>query len=265
MMPPETRENIENIKRILGVDIIFGDHDMRNNVSKMIKRWSLKPSAGMVGGFCVGCMTGINRGLSEVAAEYNVGLIMHGGGGELPQMGSTFPLQILASSMDTTKTRLATGFAKELIKNPRYLTNASLLAEIGKEAYYRFVWNPRSQMDMVVLGLYSFIEWNEDTITDTIKRELEWQRPANCTNDWRTDCRLHRFKEYLYLGMLGFTKNDVLLSCIIRRGEITRGAALTRLRNDNAISEDFIRQYCVDMKLDWPLIQRIANTPILSE
>jgi hypothetical protein len=214
----------------------------------------------MIGTFCTGCMTGINGGLMAVADEYRTHLVITGGGGELPSIGATFPLQLITESMDLSKWNLLRGFTREFFMNPRYAADLALMKSAAEEAFYRFSWDAIAKSKLGILSLYSFVEWNETTINETIKRELGWQRPAGSTNDWRTDCKLHRVKEYLYERTLGFTKNDDLLSCLIRRGEITRDQALLRMVDENHISDAFLEDACATINIDLGQLRAAAES-----
>ena len=249
MMPIETKQNIQRIAERLNTDVVIRQRDMRHVVGKVISHWVKSPSPAMIGTFCTGCMTGINGGAMAVADEYKTHLIVTGSGGELASIGAGFPLQLITSSMDLSNTKLLKGFGRELLKNPRYAMSLGLMGNAAVEAFYRFTWRDYARSKLASISLYSFVEWNEAEINATIKRELGWQRPAGATNDWRTDCKLHRIKEYLYERTIGFTKNDVLLSCLIRREEITRKEALERMEKENAISEEFLLDACATINV----------------
>ncbi|TWT81139.1 hypothetical protein CA13_25870 [Planctomycetes bacterium CA13] len=250
-MPPQTRENIQRIAETLDTEVVVKSHDMRQLAGKAIACWVKKPSAAMIGTFCTGCMVGIHGGLMKVVREYNVRLVLHGGGGELASLGTTFPLQLLTSSMEFSKRRLLLGFARNLASNPRYAMSPKLLGGAIQEAYYRYYFRSFNRKELKMVSLYNFVDWNEKEVTETIKREFGWERPEYCTNDWRTDCRLHRVKEYLYLESCGFTKNDVMLSTMIRRGEITRDAALERLEKENDVSAKYVAMICDDLGVEF--------------
>ncbi len=89
--------------------------------------------------------------------------------------------------------------------------------------------------DLTVIGLFDFLEWNEAHIVATIRRRLGWTKPSYWNTTWRSDCKVHELKKFLYKGRLGFTKNNELFSGMVREEMITMEKALTRLREANKL------------------------------
>ena len=100
------------------------------------------------------------------------------------------------------------------------------------------------------MALYEYIRWEEAEILRVIGQELNWRKPDWWPTTWRSDCKIHFIKEYLYKATLGFTKQDDLLSGLIRQGMITRDDALRRLTHDNEIPAEVISKVLAEHDLD---------------
>ncbi|MCB5225095.1 MAG: hypothetical protein WCY21_06245 [Candidatus Cloacimonadaceae bacterium] len=87
-----------------------------------------------------------------------------------------------------------------------------------------------SYPDVKPIMFYSFEKWNPDHILDTITSELDWQIPAEITEDWHTDCVFNVFKEYMFQKMFGVSYTDAHLSNQIRHGFISREEGRIKLR-----------------------------------
>jgi hypothetical protein len=83
-----------------------------------------------------------------------------------------------------------------------------------------------------------------------IRKDLAWEKPVYWPTTWRADCKIHFLKEYFYKETLGFTKNDELLSGMIRANMITRQNALKRLRNDNKLPIQFLSEFLLEQNLN---------------
>ena len=73
--------------------------------------------------------------------------------------------------------------------------------------------------------------------------------PSFSRASWRSDCKVHLLRQYLYKETLGFTKNDELLSLMIRRNSITREEALRRAEFENDIPHDFVSAFVDELGL----------------
>ena len=60
---------------------------------------------------------------------------------------------------------------------------------------------------------------------------------------WRSDCKVNLLRNHLYKVTLGFTKNDELVSSMIRLGDLSREDSLTRVEREGIISDEFLREF----------------------
>jgi hypothetical protein len=151
---------------------------------------------------------------------------------------------------------LLAGYARELVRNPRYFSSLSVPYLMVREYSYKFA--PTSIVSRVVspgtrqVGLYRFVPWDEGQITHVIQSELEWKKPSFASAAYRSDSEICALKSQLYLRTLGFTINDVLVSGMIRKGLLTRSEGLARLELDNVELPNFLVQISnkVGVKID---------------
>ena len=89
----------------------------------------------------------------------------------------------------------------------------------------------------------------------TITRELDWRAGSHTSTSWRSDCQIHVIRQYLYRELLGFSKNDDMLACLIREDRIGRDEARRRLESENVVSEDYLREVLAGLGLDFADLQ----------
>jgi len=106
--------------------------------------------------------------------------------------------------------------------------------------------------DLTLIGLFDFLEWNEAHVVATIRRRLGWTKPSYWNITWQADCKVHWFKKFLYKEMLGLPKNNELFSGMAREKMITIEEALTRLREDNKLLEDFLAEFVAEHDINSP-------------
>ena len=250
-MPDQIYKNIERTVDILKVSHLYVKQDITaSTFTTTLKAYLVKPNPALVGFLCNGCQGSIKKNLSSLAKRHNINLII-GGGGDLVGGGGE-PEQSFAEGLVTkginlkNKTlSLVLGSIRLLLGNWVLLNSPLTLLSFVREAFYRFVWNYKG---LNVIGLFEYIGWNESEIDMTIKEELGWERPKEWPINWRADCKIHWLKEFLYRETLGFTKNDELLSGMVRAGMIDREEAMRRLEyaNDNLPENylgEFVKQY----------------------
>jgi len=202
----------------------------------MASSWIHKPSPAMVSFICTGCHTGVEGGWIKTAQQNKISLIITGDGE--PELSFAEILLSISSNTKSNKLSLILGFLMESMRNPYYILNPNCLIAVAKEFFYRYLHQYNKELKIV--SLFEFIEWDENMILSVIQKELKWKNPPHSRSSWRSDCKLHLFRQYLYRETLGFTKNEELLSGMIRENMITREDALKRLENDNIISQQFI-------------------------
>jgi hypothetical protein len=243
-MPEQTRLNVRNLASQLGIDHVMDDRDyMRKHIRHLIVSWIRRPSPAMIGFLCTGCQTGLVRGLVKTAQSYGIPLVFTGSG----EPGQPFANKLLSIPTDSDKKKLALicGFVMEMVKNPYYVLRPGCAIAFAREFYYRFLY--RSGLRFV--PLFRFVEWNEERILSVIQSELGWRPPSYSKASWRSDCKIHLLRQYLYGETLGFTKNDALLSRMLRENMLSREKALRRLEIENTIPEQFLASFFDELGL----------------
>ena len=257
-MPADTKLNISNATSSLGVEHVWETHnDLRLGIKPVLTAWMREPRPEMISSLCLGCRSGYAQGLLRAAKKYKTSLIVTGCGepGSDEHLGLKFftskPHRKLAGAVE-----LLAGYARELIRNPRYFSTLSVPYLLVKEYSYKFA--PTSILRRLVspgtrqLGLYRFIPWDENKITQVIQSELNWRKPSYASAAYRSDSEICALKSQLYLKTLGFTINDVLVSGMIRKGLLTREQGLARLERENVELPNFLVQLSkeVGVKID---------------
>jgi hypothetical protein len=257
-MPEDTKLNVKNATRILGVDHLWQKHnDLRIGIKPVLTAWMHQPRPEMISSLCLGCRGGFAQGLLRAAEKHKTKLIVTGCGepGSDEHLGLKFftakPFRKFGGAVE-----LLTGFGRELIRNPRYLSSLAVPYLLVKEYSYNFA--PTAIIKRITspgtrqLGLYRFIPWDERKITETIRAELDWKKPSYASAAYRSDSEICALKSQLYLKTLGFTINDVLISGMIRKGLLTRSEGLARLELENVELPNFLVQLSneVGIKID---------------
>jgi hypothetical protein len=245
-MPEQTKENIKNIVDILNVDhVIEQDEYIKKNVLPILSPWIRKPSPAMIAFLCTGCRTGYKRGLAKTAQSNKIPLVITGAG----EPERSFAQRLLSiSGQKGKRLSLALGFIREILRNPYYLLSPNCLILFTIEFFYRFIYKFE---DLKSVGVFKYIGWNERRILSVINDELGWKKPPESESSWRSDCKIHLLRQYLYRETLGFTKNDELISNMIRENMIIREEALRRLKNENIISQKFLAEFLDELGLNF--------------
>ena len=77
-------------------------------------------------------------------------------------------------------------------------------------------------------NLADFVEWNYDTINDTIRNELNWKSPEESEH---TDCIIHPIQKYIQNRRFpGLEQERLVLARLVMAGQISREEALLRMK-----------------------------------
>jgi len=244
--PEETRKNIEKAVNILGIDHVFWKSDnVSRNIKHVLSAWIRKPSPGMIPLVCTGCRAGYGIGMYNTAKDNNINLIITGEGEPETSFASAM---VSVRSDNPTKAFMMFGLACEFAKNPYYLLSPRFFKDFAVEFRHRYL---RPRKIGTWIRLFNFLKWNEEQIMSVISGELGWRKPVDSNSPWRADCTIHLLKQFLYWKTVRFTKNDEILSGMIRRKLIGRQEAMSRLEHENVISEEFIRGFMDNMGLQY--------------
>ena len=252
-MPRQTIKNIKTTVKKLKINhYVLKNINMKNHVKHFMSAFINCPSPSMIALLCTGCTTGIMQSLIKSGNKNKISFILGGGGvvgrGGEPERSFAEKLFKLPGNFRMKKLSIVIGFARNFLKNPYYILNPSFLVALLKEFYYRYIYKLDNQIQ--TLGLFEFIPWNEKEICSIIENKLNWQKPKHIQTSWRSDCKIHFLKQYLYRETLGFTKNDELLSGMIRENMITREEALKRLEHDNIISKKHLADFLNELGIE---------------
>lgn len=143
-------------------------------------------------------------------------------------------------------------YGAQFLRNPRYL-NASILDTLF--GFYSYYLLPHDYFT----NLFQYVPWDEETMLRTLKAEYDWRPEPDAASSWRTGDASAPFIHYLFLSLYGFTENDFLRSNQIRRGMISRPAALARLGEENKPRLDGVKSFCrrIDLNSDY-LTERVG-------
>lgn len=231
MVTDLARRNQARVCAKLGVEHIVRSADItakRRYVRKNVEAWLKRPEIGMVTLFMAGDKefysyarqlrqeTGIDlvifcTGNMIEDAPYKTGLM------GIPQDDHG---NVLTKMSLRNKLAMLGYHAKQYALNPRYV-NESLLD----------TWNAFWQTFVVkddFLYLYRYLEWREDVIVDTIRREYDWEVATDTTTTWRIGDGTAAFYNYIYQTIAGFTEDECMLANMVREGHVTRDEALRR-------------------------------------
>jgi hypothetical protein len=237
------------------VDHVFLKHNYtKKSLPSMLRAWTHRPSAAMISFLCLGCRLGLQKGILSMTKGPPRRVCILGGGEPEGSFATAF--------FSSTATRLpralsvAPGVIRELLRNPQYLRSPSCIVRMVHEML-RY-WPPLRCIRRVLrpqpwqtVNLFSYIPWDENKIMNTIQKELNWKQYHYSATPWRSDCKINLLKNELYRKTLGFTKNDEILSGMVRRGQITRAAALARATKENVIPEAFLREFFATLGLSY--------------
>jgi hypothetical protein len=235
LVPDQTKENIYRIAEILNIRLIL---EKKPYLVKCLKHhlrsWIKKPSAAMIGMFCIGCRLGIDLGLYNFAVKEKIPAIILGG---TPFEGRGYKRNIMKKNNSFIK-----GYLNQVKNNPYWLLNPYCVATQLREywIHYRMVLHKRN---IKYFGpFWKYIKWDETELVSVIENELDWKKNPNIKSTWRGDCDVAILKAYLYRKTLGFNDIDDGLSTLIRDKQISRAEALKRLRNEGSCSEEILKE-----------------------
>ncbi len=121
--------------------------------------------------------------------------------------------------------KLLAFYGKEYLLNLSYI-NKSLFDSIGAFGSYYV-------MPHKLLSLYSYIEWDEETIEDILINQYGWEKAKDSNTTWRIGDGTAAFYNYIYYMLAGFSEIDTFRSNQIREGKMSREEAVTRAEKEN--------------------------------
>ncbi len=205
----------------------------RRYIRKNIQAWLKRPHLGMVPLFMAGDKFFYDIG-RQLRRELGVPLVIFCAGSELERTdfkggfaGVREPRhgQRLFAFSTFNKLQIAAFYAGQYLLNPRYI-NESLF-----DTLHSFRSSFLSKDDF--LYLFQYVPWEEEAINKTLINEYGWEKAPHTNNTWRIGDGYTTFINHIYFTVAGFTEFDTYRSQQIRKGLITREAALEAVMRDN--------------------------------
>jgi hypothetical protein len=238
----EARENMRRAVEQLKVDFYdweFPNDAHRKATAKALRAWSHHPSSSLIPIVCGHCKT-MWPTLFKIARQNRTPLIVVGTN---PLETASFKKAGLGGARYYHKVsnlpKVVGKSARELAKNPRYLTHCSwstvfkMYLFAGHNSPY-LRWRYK---DITVVRLFDYLKWSEKEVVSTITNNLGWQKTTEVESSWRFDCRLDYARRLMYGATVGVTELRDLFSKMIREGMLTRPEALTRLETEDVVPE----------------------------
>lgn len=256
------RRNQARICGKLGVEHIIISADIRvkrDNVRKNITAWLKNPQLGMIPLLMAGDKKLIYYAewlRRTMAIDL---LIFSAGGGyedDAFKVGLTgvkmAPVSLFHLSM-ITRLKLINYYGRQFLRNPLYF-NRSLFDSLFA-FYYMFFFPHRRN----VVRLYDYIQWDEDVVVSTIRREYNWESEPDTPATWRIDDGTAALYNYIYMTVAGFTEFDTFRSIQIREGQLDRARAYALIKEENKPRYESIEWYATTIGIDGNEVMRRIN------
>lgn len=227
----QAKKNISNAVSILGVDFISvkSKKGIRRSIAhdsfKLQLRKGIMPA---IGSLCSHCWIGEESAVYGVSEKENVTAIVWGDSQE-----EITPFDPRLGHYQKTKADMHSRTLKKIGERLRIVCSPLLFNYIrlrynGRRFKKEFCYDKQGVSPALRPGIHFFdyVEHDENRIVETVKREIKWDKPAYALLPWRFDCTIAIFGEYFKRLFLGFNKQDIDLSNMIRKGLMSREDAL---------------------------------------
>lgn len=246
MVTDLARRNQARLCGKLGVEHILRSADIakkRRYVRKNVEAWLKQPELGMVTLFTAGDKEFYHYA-RELRRETGIKLVIFCTGNMIEDTPYKTGLcgireddhgMTLTGLSRRNEMALLWYYFKHYLKNPGYW-NESLRDTLN--AY----WQTFVVKDDF-LYLFHYLDWREEEIVGTIRREYDWEVATDTTTTWRIGDGTAPFYNYIYQTIAGFTEDEVMLSNMIREGHLTREQAALRAAEYGKPRLPSIREY----------------------
>ncbi len=266
MVTDLARRNQARMCGRLGVEHVLISADIpakREAIRKNVAAWLRKPDLGVIPLFMAGDKMffwqgeGLRRrygvetvffGLNELENEdFKVGFCgIRTTKKERHQFFDLDPLE---------KVRLLAYYGRRFLANPGYL-NSSI-----PDTLFAF-WCYYVMSHEYYCNLFSYVRWDEAAITETLRREYDWEFATDTVTSWRIGDGTAAFYNYIYWRVAGLTEHDAFRANQVREGVLTREEALERTLREGLPRLESIREYCDLVGLDFrEAIEAIERIP----
>lgn len=213
------KNNIEKTCKTLGVEHVYYriDQDLINRLFNVfIKK---------TGWFCSVCMRAIQMSTFKIADMYKTPLIIKGSSmrTELPLAKEMFQGGDPAHVQSVLKDEIISQDCRRLLNR-----GASLQRRIG---YMTFLMSHQNSLrSYAYFNLADYLDWNYQTIQDTIRNELGWTAPEESEH---MDCLIHPIQKYIHNRRFpNLEMNRLTYARLVMAGFMTREEALHRLETE---------------------------------
>lgn len=245
MVTDEARRNCARVCGKLGVEHIIRSADIinkRRNIRLNIEAWLKRPELGMIPLFMAGDKQFFYFA-SQVARQTKAPLVIFCAGNNLELTRFKTGFCGVQDRSDNNmlgldlagKLKMLAYYAKNIALNPAYLNRS--LADTLFGFYSTYIYRE----DMIYL--YSYLDWNEQTIAKTLRDEYGWESSPDASSTWRIGDGTASFYNYIYHSIAGFSEHDTFRSNQIRAGLITRDEAMKAIARDNQPRFESMREY----------------------
>ena len=138
------------------------------------------------------------------------------------------------------------------MRNPSYF-NSSIFDSLSGE-FYRSIKKKKDYFH-----IYDYWKWDEDIIEKTLLDEYDWEMASDTVTSWRIGDGTAAFYNYIFYSVAGFTEHDTFRSNQIREGQMSRGEALRRVREENKPRYQNMRWYLDTVGLDFSETVKVIN------
>jgi hypothetical protein len=241
-VPDVTKLNMKSATDILKSTLVIEPHDyLKKSIKHVLSTWIHRPSLPMIETFCTGCKRGVESGTINFAKTNKIPVVIRG---ETPFEYPHYRFNLMKLYSGQGWFPMILGYMACVAKNPRWFLNATYVYTQVKDylLFHDFKNNFRKHGLILLEPFFNNIKWDEKQVMSTIEKELHWSKNPKSVSSWRTDCSIALLKLYVYNEILGFNDRTVGLSYLIRDGQITREAALKRIKNEGQIPDDIIKE-----------------------
>jgi hypothetical protein len=256
------RRNQARICGKLGVEHILRSANLtakRRFVRKNVEAWLKQPDVGMVTLFTAGDKEFYHHA-RQLRKETGIKLVIFCTGNmieDTPYKTGLCGIREDDHGMTLTGLSLRNEMAllwyylKRYLKNPAYWNES--LWDTLKAYYYTFVVKDD------FLYLFHYLDWREEEIVGTIRREYDWEVATDTKSTWRIGDGTAPFYNYIYTTICGFTEDEVMLSNMVREGHLGRDEALRRAAEYGRPRLPSIREYAQIVGFQCEEALRIIN------
>jgi len=242
MVTDLARRNQARMTGALGVEHVLISADIakkRRNIQSNLSAWMKNPDLGMVPLLMAGDKQFFLHA-RKLASDAGLPLVIFcinpleatyfkSGFAGVPDQ------RYYTSSTGMRKAQLFSFYARQYLKNPRYINRS--LADTMQATYATY---GRSHD---YLQLFEWVEWDEDLVNGILVDEYGWETDPTTTTTWRIGDGTAPFYNYVYWRTVGFTENDTFRSNQIREGKVSRDRALELVLDENEPRWHRIQEY----------------------